>query len=138
MATEEFMDRSLQHAFDAEQVMAYFDGELEPQRAAMLAGHLEHCAECQSVAKQMRLISGRMLNFEIEPMPENVAAAVLAELHRPDRPAPARPRSRGHRIGAKWRESKYLGSCGRVCNPRSGSCIGEPPDAASIAGARLP
>jgi hypothetical protein len=104
MATEEFMDRSLQHAFDAEQVMAYFDGELEPQRAAMLAGHLEHCAECQSVAKQMRLISGRMLNFEIEPMPENVAAAVLAELHRPDRPAPARPRSRGHRIGAKWRE----------------------------------
>jgi anti-sigma factor RsiW len=104
MATEEFMDRSLQHAFDAEQVMAYLDGELEPQRAAMLAGHLEHCAECQSVAKQMRLISGRMLNFEIEPMPENVSAAVLAELHRPDRPAPARPRSLGHRMGGKWRE----------------------------------
>jgi anti-sigma factor RsiW len=104
MATEEFMDRSLQHAFDAEEVMAYLDGELEPQRAAMLAGHLEHCAECQSVAKQMRLVSGRMLNFEIEPMPENVAAAVLAELHRPDRPAPARPRGLGHRIGGKWRE----------------------------------
>jgi hypothetical protein len=79
MATEEFMNRSLRHAFDAEEVMAYLDGELEPTRAAALAGHLEHCAECQSLAKELRLVSGRMLNFEIEPAPANLGPAVLAE-----------------------------------------------------------
>src|SRR6202789_2114480 len=79
MATEEFMNRSLRHAFDAEEVMAYLDGELEPTRAAALAGNLEHCAECQSLAKELRLVSGRMLNFEIEPAPTNLGPAVLAE-----------------------------------------------------------
>jgi Domain of unknown function (DUF4349)/Putative zinc-finger len=74
------MDRSLQHEFDAEEVMAYLDGELEARRAAMLASHLEHCAECQRVAAEMRQLSGRMLKFEIEPMPAGVTAATLIEL----------------------------------------------------------
>ncbi len=73
------MNRSLRHAFDAEAVMAYLDGELEPKRAAALAGHLEHCAECQSLAKELRLVSGRMLNFEIEPAPASLGTAVLIE-----------------------------------------------------------
>ncbi len=62
------------------------DGELEPTRAAALAGHLEHCAECQSLAKELRLVSGRMLNFEIEPAPANLGPAVLTEnaAHRPE------------------------------------------------------
>src|SRR5580692_5126982 len=102
MATEEFMDRSIQHAFDAEEVMAYLDGELEPQRAAMLAGHLEHCAECQGVARVMRSVSGQMLNFEIEPMPEGVTAAVVAELNLPRKPEPARPLGFRQKIWAKW------------------------------------
>jgi anti-sigma factor RsiW len=77
MATEEFMDRSLQHAFEAEEVMAYLDGELEPRRATMLASHLEHCAECQDVAKNFRSVTERMLGFDVEPAPEILAAAVL-------------------------------------------------------------
>jgi Domain of unknown function (DUF4349)/Putative zinc-finger len=77
MATEEFMDRSLQHAFEAEEVMAYLDGEMEPRRATMLAGHLEHCAECQDIAKNFRRLTERMLSFEVEPAPEILTAAVL-------------------------------------------------------------
>ena len=98
------MDRSLQHAFEAEEVMAYLDGELEPQRAVMLASHLEHCAECQSVARELRTVSGRMLNFEIEPMPESVTAAVMAELNSPRKPGPVRPLDFGRKIWAKWHE----------------------------------
>src|ERR1700722_11214358 len=72
MATEEFMDRSLQHAFDAEEVMAYLDGELEPRRAVALASHLEHCTECQEVAKSIRRISIQILEFEVEPAPQSL------------------------------------------------------------------
>ena len=61
------MERSVQHAFDAEEVMAYLDGELEAQRAAALAAHLVSCGECQEVAKGFRVVSERMLSFEVEP-----------------------------------------------------------------------
>jgi hypothetical protein len=99
------MDRSLQHAFEAEEVMAYLDGELEPQRAAALAGHLEHCAECQSVAKELRMVSGRMLNFQIEPAPASLAANVLAENARVT-PEPRKIVNTGRGVSAWWRERK--------------------------------
>ena len=98
------MDRALQHAFDAEEVMAYLDGELEPQRAAMLASHLEHCAECQSGARELRTISSRMLNFEIEPSPASVTAAVVAKLNSPKKPEPVRALGLGQKIWARWQD----------------------------------
>jgi anti-sigma factor RsiW len=64
------MNRSTQHAFDPEDVMAYLDGELNPHRAATLATHLEHCDECRTLAAQLRQLSERLLDFEAEPMPE--------------------------------------------------------------------
>jgi anti-sigma factor RsiW len=103
MATEEFMNRSLQHAFDAEEVMAYLDGELEPKRAAALAGHLEHCAECQSLAKELRLVSGRMLNFEIEPAPASLGTAVLIE-NAAHNPGMTKAAGSGWSGASRWRE----------------------------------
>ncbi|MGC1257933.1 MAG: DUF4349 domain-containing protein [Candidatus Acidiferrales bacterium] len=72
------MDRSIQHAFDAEEIMAYLDGELEPQRAAALAAHLVGCGECQEIAKSFRAVSERMLSFEVQPASVRVSEAVLA------------------------------------------------------------
>jgi hypothetical protein len=74
------MDRSLQHAFDAEEIMAYLDGELEPRRAAALAAHLVGCGECQEVAKSIRAVSDRILNFDVEPAPANLSQGVIAAL----------------------------------------------------------
>jgi anti-sigma factor RsiW len=34
------------HPIAQEELMAYLDGELSPDRAATAAGHLEHCREC--------------------------------------------------------------------------------------------
>jgi len=104
MATEGFMDRSLQHAFDAEEVMAYLDGELEPQRAAALAGHLEHCAECQEVAKELRVVSGRMMSFEIEPAPANLTVPALPDLNEAAKQEVPKELGYGPRILSKWRE----------------------------------
>jgi hypothetical protein len=74
------MNRSLQHAFDAEQIMAYLDGELEPQRAAALAAHLAACGECQEVAKGFRAVSERMMNFEVESVTPQMGKTVLEAL----------------------------------------------------------
>jgi len=98
------MDRSVQHVFDAEEVMAYLDGELEARRAAMLASHLEHCAECQNVAAEMRRVSGRMLNFEIEPMPPEMTATTLLGLNAAAKQAAPKEHGYGDRILSRWRE----------------------------------
>jgi uncharacterized protein DUF4349/putative zinc finger protein len=71
------MDRSVQHAFDAEEIMAYLDGELEPQRAAALAAHLVNCGECQEVAQGFRAVSERVLSLEVEAASPRVSDAVL-------------------------------------------------------------
>ena len=79
------MNRSTQHAFDPEEVMAYLDGELEPQRAAALAEHLAHCRECEALAAQFRQVSERLLDFQVEDWPKNTGATVLAALDTSER-----------------------------------------------------
>jgi hypothetical protein len=74
------MERHAQHAFDAEEVMVYLDGELEARRAAALAAHLVSCSECQEVARGFRAISERMLNFEVERPSAGMNEPMLAAL----------------------------------------------------------
>jgi Domain of unknown function (DUF4349)/Putative zinc-finger len=74
------MNRSAQHAFEPEEVMAYLDGELEPTRASSLAAHLDHCAECQALAQQFRQISERMLSLQVEASPTSISEWVLSAL----------------------------------------------------------
>ncbi len=72
------MNRFTQHAFDAEEIMTYLDGELGSRRASALASHMESCAECQRAAKDFRKLSSHMLNFEVEPAPESLNAAITS------------------------------------------------------------
>jgi hypothetical protein len=74
------MNPSTQHAFNSEEVMAYLDGELEPQRAAALAEHLAHCRECEALAAQFRNVAVRLLEFQIESVPSELNATVLRAL----------------------------------------------------------
>ncbi|HEY4951366.1 MAG TPA: DUF4349 domain-containing protein [Candidatus Acidoferrales bacterium] len=74
------MERHAQHAFEAEEVMAYIDGELEARRAAELAAHLVSCGECQEVAQGFRALSERMLSFEVEHPSAEMNEKVLAAL----------------------------------------------------------
>jgi Domain of unknown function (DUF4349)/Putative zinc-finger len=71
------MDSSVQHAFDAEEIMAYLDGELEPQRAAVLAAHLVSCGECQEIAKGFRAVSERMGSFGLESVTLQMGKTLL-------------------------------------------------------------
>ncbi len=84
--------------------MAYLDGELEPRRAAALASHLEHCTECQEVARSIRGISAQMLAFEIESAPQNLTTVVLDASKSSSQEIPAKTQeTRGPRF-TRWRE----------------------------------
>jgi hypothetical protein len=77
------MSHGLQHAFEAEEVMAYLDGALEADRAAALAAHLNTCADCQALAKSFRQLTDRMMSFEVEPAPQSMIDAVLKAVEKP-------------------------------------------------------
>src|SRR5208337_1049198 len=65
------------HPFDREEVMAYLDGELAPERAAATAAHLEQCAECRALAADLRAIARQMTEWEVGMIPASVQEQVL-------------------------------------------------------------
>jgi anti-sigma factor RsiW/uncharacterized small protein (DUF1192 family) len=79
--------------------MAYLDGELPVERAALVATHLEQCAECRAWVVDSRVLSERLTAWQVEPAPpsltEHVTAAIPAGEIKPeatDINLPSRPR----------------------------------------------
>jgi anti-sigma factor RsiW len=68
------------HFIEAEELMAYFDGELALERAASVATHVAHCSECQKLAADMRVISQRMAGWKVEPAAAEMSQPMKAEL----------------------------------------------------------
>jgi hypothetical protein len=54
------------HPIEQEELMAYLDGELATNRAVAAAAHLEHCAECQELAADLRKLSQELMAWEVE------------------------------------------------------------------------
>ncbi|MBZ5492577.1 MAG: DUF4349 domain-containing protein [Acidobacteriia bacterium] len=54
------------HPIEQEELMAYLDGELATNRAVAAAAHLEHCAECQELAADLRKLSQEMMAWEVD------------------------------------------------------------------------
>lgn len=96
------MSASTQHAFEPEEVMAYLDGELEPQRAAALAGHLQHCADCQALANQFRKVSERLLGFQVETPSTKLQDAVHAALDSHEYAKESAPGA-AHKSPGRWK-----------------------------------
>src|SRR5882672_176987 len=54
------------HPIEQEELMAYLDGELATDRAVTAAAHLEHCQECQRLVDDLKGISQKLMEWEIE------------------------------------------------------------------------
>jgi len=84
------MNRST-HLVEQEEVMAYLDGELEPQRAATVAAHIDACPNCRALAAELRSVSQQMVAWQVEPAParlsERVTAAIEGPTRKENRPA---------------------------------------------------
>ena len=53
------------HLIDQEELMAYLDGELPVGRAAIVASHLEGCAECKALTADLRQVSQHMAAWQV-------------------------------------------------------------------------
>ncbi len=79
------------HAFSQEEIMAYLDGELSPERALAAAQHLEQCRECQHLAADFQNVSQKLVDWEIEPITSGVPQLATEESKRPKRAFWTRP-----------------------------------------------
>jgi hypothetical protein len=57
---------SAPHPIEAEELMAYLDGELSAGREAVAAGHLETCAECRKLVEELKGVSRKLAEWEVE------------------------------------------------------------------------
>ncbi|HUJ40319.1 MAG TPA: DUF4349 domain-containing protein [Candidatus Acidoferrales bacterium] len=93
------------HAFNREEVMAYLDGELAPERATAVAAHLELCGECRELAASLRSLSRQMTDWQVGAIPATVEQNVMraARLERDAKaPAPKEESPARSRVGVRW------------------------------------
>jgi anti-sigma factor RsiW len=70
-----------------DQLMAYHDGELPPERRAAFERHLAECDSCARELRRLRALSGLVREFEVPPMPQGMMERLREAL------GPARERS---------------------------------------------
>ena len=92
------MSRS-NHPIEQEELMAYLDGELATNRAVAAAAHLEHCAECQELAADLRKLSQELMAWEVEELEPTEGTPIAIKAALQDRPG--KPRKAKARLG--WR-----------------------------------
>jgi hypothetical protein len=85
------------HPIAQEELMAYLDGELSPDRAATAADHLVRCRACQDVAADLQSVSRRLMAWPVEAPHGQITGAMAAALAEP-RPSSTRQISRA----SKW------------------------------------
>ena len=71
------------HPLDAEELMAYLDGELSQSRAAVAAAHLGQCAECKAVVDGVRAVSQKIGMWEVNVPETSVAQVNVAGVNMP-------------------------------------------------------
>src|SRR5947209_20603430 len=75
-----------EHAVNPEEVMAYLDGELPAERAAVVHAHMTSCDACQRLARELRGVSREVTRWSVEDAP----AAFTAPLRPPSDVRPMR------------------------------------------------
>jgi hypothetical protein len=85
------------HPIEQEELMAYLDGELATNRAVAAAAHLEHCAECQELAADLRKLSQEMMVWEVEAADIEVKMPIAIAAAGQDRPRASKKKRLGWR-----------------------------------------
>ncbi len=74
------------HPIEPEELMAYLDGELPPDRAVSAAAHVERCPECQRLAGDLEGVSRKLTAWQVAPSGAGIAPSVVAALAERTRP----------------------------------------------------
>lgn len=79
------------HPIEREEVMAWLDGELDVARAAFVEAHVGECNECRALADELRAVSVRMAEWQVERAPAPLTTRVEAAAREAAAPA-SKPR----------------------------------------------
>ena len=102
------------HLIEPEELMAYLDGELSPDRAVTAAAHLERCRECQAVAADLQSVSRQMTAWELKPSERRTMEGLNAALEQ--RKLERSERTAWRRATAQWMGRWTFGLAGAgVC-----------------------
>jgi uncharacterized small protein (DUF1192 family) len=69
-----------EHPVWEEELMPYFDGQLDAAQASVIEEHLKECQECAAIVADARSQSMQMGAWDVENSPEKMGEPVLAEL----------------------------------------------------------
>jgi hypothetical protein len=93
------------HPLEREELMAWMDGELRPERAEAAAAHLEHCAECRATVADLRELSKKLAAWKVMPqpleMPDALSSAIDAHVTAQKRRATDQRRSWRQVLGTR-------------------------------------
>jgi len=67
------------HPVAPEDLMALLDGELTAEEAQSVSAHLDHCAECASLAQQFRAVSQSLSTWTVPAAPPALKETVLTQ-----------------------------------------------------------
>jgi hypothetical protein len=73
------------HPIEQEELMAYLDGELSPDRAAAAVAHLERCSECQRLTTILRDVSQNLVAWEVGSSSPRILPAITVALEERER-----------------------------------------------------
>lgn len=76
---------STKHFIEAEELMAYLDGELPAERASATAVHVEHCPDCQRLAAEFQGVARSLAGWEVEPGSVTMTPAMTTGLDKKPR-----------------------------------------------------
>jgi len=102
------------HPIEQEELMAYLDGELATNRAVAAAAHLEHCAECQELAADLRKLSQEMMAWEVEAADIEVKMPIAIAAAGQDRPRASKKKRLGWRTLLTRRGLAWAGGSAAV------------------------
>ncbi len=66
--------KAAEHPLSPEELMAYLDGELQSERAAVVQAHVVGCDVCQRLSGELRGVSRDMAQWQVEDAPATLKA----------------------------------------------------------------
>jgi len=68
---------TIEHILPPDELMAYLDGELTPERAATIRTHLSECAVCQALAADVHRTSTALREWDVPAPPDSLRAPAM-------------------------------------------------------------
>ena len=65
------------HFVDQEELQAWLDGELTPERASEVKGHIGDCSECSAVVEELKIVTAALQSWEVESAPATLQTPSL-------------------------------------------------------------